>query len=260
VRYGAALALGIACAGTGLPEVVDMLESMTKDLVDYVRQSAFISLGLVLIQHTEKTNAKVTTVREKFATVIGDKHESMLSKVGATMGQGIIDAGGRNVSILLQSRSGQLNTSAIVGLAAFSQFWYWYPLTHFLSMAFTPTAVIGVNKDLKIPKFSLLSNAPPSWFAYPANIKPPTEKEIEKVAAAVLSTTARAKARARKERKASLLNNVSTICNLTYRARTSPWRRVWCPSRLSRKRRWTLLPSLWKKKKNLKRTLVRLTT
>ena len=41
---------------------------------------------------------------------------------------------------------------AVVGVAMFLQYWYWYPLTHFISLAFTPTAVIGLNKDLKMPQ------------------------------------------------------------------------------------------------------------
>jgi 26S proteasome regulatory subunit N2 len=28
----------------------------------------------------------------------------------------------------------------------FLQFWYWYPLSHFLSLAFSPTMLIGLNK------------------------------------------------------------------------------------------------------------------
>ncbi len=47
--------------------------------------------------------------------------------------------------------------SAIVGLAVFTQFWYWYPLIHFVSLAFTPTAIIGLNKDLKVRDFSSLN-------------------------------------------------------------------------------------------------------
>ena len=58
--------------------------------------------------------------------------------------------GGRNMTISLQSRTGHSNMEAIVGILVFSQFWFWYPLTHFLSLAFTPTCTIGLNSDLKV--------------------------------------------------------------------------------------------------------------
>jgi 26S proteasome regulatory subunit N2 len=132
VRYGATLALGISCAGTGLEvsgtfsfitcdfadlhaaqDAIDLLEPMTKDTVDFVRQ--------------------------------GDM------QFGAALAQGIIDAGGgRNVTISLQSKAGSNNAPAIVGVALFTQLWYWFPLAHLLSLAFTPTAIIGVNRDLKV--------------------------------------------------------------------------------------------------------------
>ncbi len=73
-----------------------------------------------------------------------------MCKFGAVLAYGIMDAGGRNVTISLSSRSGHNNLSAIVGLAIFTQFWYWYPLTYFISLAFTPTAFIGLNKNLKV--------------------------------------------------------------------------------------------------------------
>ena len=50
IRCGATLALGIACAGTGLQDAVEILESMIKDGVDFVRQGAFIALGMILVQ------------------------------------------------------------------------------------------------------------------------------------------------------------------------------------------------------------------
>jgi 26S proteasome regulatory subunit N2 len=37
-----------------------------------------------------------------------------------------IDAMGRDVIIGLQSRVGSRNTSVIVGMVFFCQFWYWY--------------------------------------------------------------------------------------------------------------------------------------
>jgi 26S proteasome regulatory subunit N2 len=51
----------------------------------------------------------------------------------------------------MQSRAGFTKPSAVVGLALWCQYWYWYPLMHFLSLAFTPTFLIGLNKDLKLP-------------------------------------------------------------------------------------------------------------
>ncbi|KAI8838641.1 armadillo-type protein [Chytridium lagenaria] len=203
VRYGATLALGISCAGTALPEALDLLEPMAKDPVDFVRQGALIALAMVLVQQNEASCSRVESVRKLFETIIADRHEDVMAVFGAVLGQGILDAGGRNVTISLRSPSGLPNMSAIVGMAVFTQFWYWYPLTHFLSLAFTPTPIIGLNKNLSlfIPKFDFVSNARPSLFAYPPPVKPPETKEIEKVATAVLSTTARAMARAKKAHK-----------------------------------------------------------
>jgi 26S proteasome regulatory subunit N2 len=44
-----------------------------------------------------------------------------------------------------------------------------------------------------------VSNARPSLFAYPASTKPPKKEAVHKVATAVLSTTAKVKAREKKK-------------------------------------------------------------
>jgi len=126
---------------------------------------------------------------------INDKHEDIMAKFGAILATGIIDAGGRNVTISLSSRSGHKNMVALIGLAIFSQYWYWHPLIHFISLAFTPTSIIGLNHDLKMPAFTFKSNARPSLFAYPPETKPPTVLVPTKVSTAILSTTRKAKAR-----------------------------------------------------------------
>lgn len=54
------------------------------------------------------------------------------------------------MTISLQSRTGHTHMPSMVGLLVFTQFWFWFPLSHFLSLAFTPTAIIGLNKDLKV--------------------------------------------------------------------------------------------------------------
>lgn len=61
------------------------------------------------------------------------------------------------MTISLQSRTGHTHMPSVVGLLVFTQFWFWFPLSHFLSLAFTPTAIIGLNKDLKVPAPSINS-------------------------------------------------------------------------------------------------------
>ncbi|KAG9048022.1 proteasome regulatory particle base subunit [Serendipita sp. 407] len=201
VRCGATLALGIACAGTGLQDAVEILEPMTKDPVDFVRQGALVALGMILVQQTEASVPASSTTRTLYAKIIGDKHEDPMARFGAALGQGLIDAGGRNVTISLQSRAGGQNMNAIIGMVLFCQFWYWYPLAHCVALAFESTAIIGLNQDLKAPLLDIVSNARPSLFAYPSPTKPPTKEAVEKVATAVLSTTAKAKARAKEKKE-----------------------------------------------------------
>ncbi len=131
-------------------DAIELLQPMTKDPVDFVRQGASISLAMILIQHTEAQSPHVVETRKLFERVVSDKHEDSLAKFGAAMSQGIIDAGGRNVTISLQSKAGTPNMSSIVGMALFCQFWYWFPLAHCLSLSFTPTAVIGLDSELRV--------------------------------------------------------------------------------------------------------------
>jgi 26S proteasome regulatory subunit N2 len=195
VRYGATMALGIACAGTGLDEAIDLLEPMMKDSTDFVRQGALISLSMIMVQQNEAMNPKVTTIRKTLQKTISDRHEDAMAKFGCALALGIIDAGGRNCTIGLQTPSGTLNMAAIVGMAVFTQYWYWFPLTHFLSLAFTPTAIIGVDQDLEIPSLKFHSATRPSVFDYPPEQEVTKEEAPEKVKTAVLSTTAQAKRR-----------------------------------------------------------------
>ena len=201
VRYGAAMALGISCAGTGLDEAVDLLEPMLKDPTDFVRQGALISLSMVLVQQNEAMNPKVGSIRKAMQKIIGDRHEDAMAKFGCAIAMGIIDAGGRNCTISLQTQTGNLNMPGIVGAAVFTQYWYWFPFTHFLSLSFTPTAVIGIDQKLEVPVFKFHSNTRPSLFDYPPEQQTKADEAPEKVKTAVLSTTAQAKRRAQRKEK-----------------------------------------------------------
>ncbi|KAG2582448.1 hypothetical protein PVAP13_6KG108500 [Panicum virgatum] len=199
VRYGAALAVGISCAGSGLSEAISLLEPLTSDVVDFVRQGALIAMAMVMIQANESYDSRVGAFRRKLEKIILDKHEDTMSKMGAILASGILDAGGRNVTIKLKSKSKHDRLTAVVGLAVFTQFWYWYPLTYFISLAFSPTALIGLNSDLKVPKFEYLSNAKPSLFDYPKPTTQQTATTSVKVPTAILSTYAKAKSKAKKD-------------------------------------------------------------
>jgi len=155
---------------------------------------------MVFIQVSEAQEPKVATIKKLYNKMIEDKHEDILSRMGSIVSQGIINAAGRNATISLTTRDGNLRQNAIVGLMLFMQHWFWYPMLNFITLSLTPTALIGLNKDLKVPKsFKCISNAKPSIYRYPEFIKVDKDKKKDKVATAVLSTTTKAKAR--KERK-----------------------------------------------------------
>jgi len=203
VRYGAALALGIACAGTGLASAVEILERLAGDTSDFVRQGALISLALVLMQHSEARSPKVAEVRKLFEKTYSDKHEEVMSKFGAIIANGLIDAGGRNVSMNLLSRSGHIRVSSLIGMAMFTQFWFWFPYIHFISLALKPTALVGITEDFRLPKADIKCQCRPSLFAYPRMGPPEKPKEEKKAALAVLSITGKAKVREAKKLAAS---------------------------------------------------------
>ncbi|KAG8225642.1 hypothetical protein J437_LFUL010327 [Ladona fulva] len=198
------MALGIACAGTGLKEAIALLDPMTNDPVNFVRQGALIASAMILIQQTEVLCPKVKDFRALYAKVIADKHEDVMAKFGAILAQGIIDAGGRNVSVSLQSRTGHTSMVSVVGMLVFTQYWFWFPLAHCLALAFTPTCLIALNSKLKMPKLELRSNARPAMFAYPPPLEEKKREEREKVTTAVLSIAARARRRETERRARGL--------------------------------------------------------
>jgi 26S proteasome regulatory subunit N2 len=143
VRYGAAMAVGIACAGSGLPDAVGLLEPLLDDTTDFVRQAALMAMALVLQQESGDHLAHATTFRERVTKLVGRRDAAVMARIGAIHAQGIIDMGGRNSITSMVSRSGLLKMSAVIGVALWLQQWFWHPLAHFLSLASTPTVLMG---------------------------------------------------------------------------------------------------------------------
>jgi 26S proteasome regulatory subunit N2 len=113
---------------------------MTEDFVRMVHHSS-------LVQPTEAFS-QASSSSPLYNKVVSDKHEDLMTRFGAALGRGFIDAGGRDVTISLQSRVESRNTSSM--MIMFCQFWYWYPLAHCACLAFEPTAIIPLNADLKV--------------------------------------------------------------------------------------------------------------
>merc|ERR1719382_2163712 len=75
-------------------------------------------------------------------------------------------------------RTGHTSMLGVVGMLVFTQYWYWFPLAHFLSLAFQPTAVIGLNSNLDMPVIQIRSAAKPSTYGYTPNIEE-KKKEVD---------------------------------------------------------------------------------
>jgi 26S proteasome regulatory subunit N2 len=204
VRYASCIAVGIAMAGTGDSNSISLLEPMLTDMTDFVRQGALIGTSLIYMQQGDSCNGrKIKSFREKLSSIVSDKHQTTLTKMGAIMSIGIIDAGGRNCSFDLGSKNGFTKMTSAIGMALWLQHWYWFPMMHMFSLAITPTFTIGLNKDLKYPKsFEIECNSPPSAFAYPKRLEEKKEEKKKRVETVTLSITAKNKARlARKKAK-----------------------------------------------------------
>ena len=204
VRYGAAMALGIAFAGSGNKLAIELIRPLCKDFTDFVRQAAYIALGLIMALHNEVTCEEVPWARSLFETVIGVKHEDPMAKFGAVLAQGLIDAGGRNSRLtLISPSSGLVDHGAVAGTLLFCQFWYWYPFTSFVSLALRPAALTALDAQLRRPQMEVLCVARPSRFALPPPLKGIVSAAPKKLVTAILSTTAKAAARARKKSAAA---------------------------------------------------------
>lgn len=160
--------------------------------------------AMMYMQQSDNSNGKkIRSFREKLSTIVSAKHQSTLTKMGAILSKGIIDAGGRNCSLMLGSPTGFTKMTSAVGVALWLQHWHWYPMMHMFSLALTPTFTIGLNKDFKYPKsWEIQCNSKPSVYAYPKKLEEKKEEKKKRVETVTLSTTAKNKARlARKKAK-----------------------------------------------------------
>merc|ERR1712048_1087256 len=156
----------------------NLLQPLMSDASDFVRQGAIIAMGMLYMQTSPGKTERVKAFRDKLTKVIGDKHEDVMTRFGAVLANGIMDAGGRNACSSMFSTAGVLRPGAAIGFCLFTQMWYWFPLIHMFSLTLVPNALVGLTEKLKTPKnFQFKSAARPSLFAYPEPLQPPKKEE-----------------------------------------------------------------------------------
>ncbi len=199
VRYGTAMALGISCAGTANVNAFNILQPLLTDPNYLVRQAALLASSFIYSQTTPSQDSKLTVLKETIEKVVADKDEHTLVRFGGIIGQSIMEIGGRNCKLNLVSNTGNNRMGSIVGMALFTQYFYWFPMVHFIHLAVNPSILYSVDSNLKVDvKYKVQSNAKPSVYGYPKEVKLQEKVVAPKAQAAVLSTHARVKAKGRK--------------------------------------------------------------
>lgn len=176
VRSGAALALGIACAGTGMEEAIKILDPLLGDneKEDFVKQSAMIAMAMVLQQQSDEAVPYTKQFRQYLRGMINKKRTD-LQVFGLCLAYGILNAGGRNVVISCNSLRNENSVLATVALSLFCNYFYWHPLALMLPLAFHPTAIIGLDSELQTAEWHILSKGNSRLYANPPSYKDETE-------------------------------------------------------------------------------------
>ena len=199
VRYGAAMAIGISCAGTAKVNPYKTIQPLFQDPNYLVRQVALISSGIIFSQTTSKQEPGIQTFLDNLEEVINNKDEHVLIRFGGLLSKGLMELGGRNCNISLVSSTGENKMTSIIGMCLFTQYYYWFPMIHFINLAVNPTMLIGLDNTMHPPKnYKVLSKSKPSIFGYPVEDKEKEKTKKVKTEVAVLSTHSRVKAKDRK--------------------------------------------------------------
>ena len=207
VRFGATMAIGIACAGSGKVKPYKVIEPLFTDPQYLVRQAALIASGLIFSQTTLKQEEGIKEFNENLQKILGDKDEHLLIKFGAMISKGLMDLGGKNCVINLVSNTGENKMKSIIGMCLFTQYYYWFPMVHMLNLAVNPTFLFNLDDKLKIPiNYKMLSKAKPSIFGYPKEEEKDQKKKEVKTETAVLSTYTRNKAKSKKTGTLSMVD------------------------------------------------------
>ena len=200
VRHAVALSCGILGANSYDSAYIELIEKLIEDKVDFVRQAAGISLGLVSQLATPHLQPNLEKHRAFLLEKIMKKHETSIAKMGYILGLGLMGAGGGNCCLQLTTESGDVQFQSVIGVFLFVQYWYWFPTFLGIGLALKPTYLIGCTADLKVPTgFTFEVKAPKTHFAY-FKTKEEEKEKTKKIGPVVLSMTKRAKVRNKKDK------------------------------------------------------------
>lgn len=104
IRYGCVMALAIGCKDT--KEAVELIWPLLTDSVDFVRQGVYISLALLLQVSTNNSEPRLDEFRKNIEEILNKSHVEVMAKMGAILSVGLLDFGGRNMSVSLTTRAG----------------------------------------------------------------------------------------------------------------------------------------------------------
>jgi 26S proteasome regulatory subunit N2 len=201
VRHAVALSLGILGANSFDTGFFALIEKLIEDKVDYVRQAAGISLGLVSQLATKHLNPKLEEHRSLLQSKLTKKGETSIARMGYILGLSLMGAGGGNCCLQMLTESGDIQLKSVIGVFLFTQYWYWFPTFLGIGLALQPTYLIGSLKDLRIPTgFEFQVNSPKSNFDYYKTKEEEKDKK-KKTGPVILSMTKRAKARINKKKQ-----------------------------------------------------------
>ncbi|OQS53908.1 RPN2 [Ecytonucleospora hepatopenaei] len=187
VRAAAAFSLGFFSVEITNVEqkakIINLLEAMTYDIEDLVKQQAAIGLGLSLMQcnlndyliagknlenidnvhHEEKTaggEEKKTFYKNKKKTenylinyerciktlnsTITSRGEGRCFKSGAAMGRSFAELGGKSAIVSLKNINGDVDSLKVHAYVLWTNAWYWDSLINFMSLLILPTPCMKI--------------------------------------------------------------------------------------------------------------------
>ncbi|UYI28238.1 proteasome regulatory subunit RPN2 [Encephalitozoon cuniculi] len=208
VRAAVAVVLGLFLSGTGDKVCTNILEALMYDTNSLVRQSACIGVGFITMQCNPELVPNYKRIIEKLNRLIVDKKESGAVELGAVLGRGLSEGGGRNIVFSVRNMSGITSADRIAGAVLFLHYWYWHPLISMVSLCALPTTVFCFNEDLEeeeieIPTSSRYNNLliclPDIKKARRFKQKPKEDKEIVIESPSVLTFGSRCTIKQREE-------------------------------------------------------------